>query len=116
MPTFCALHGSARYLPHKGDRIAVAVGEREIAGPYLAAKGLARATWTPPILHLQCTARWHVDTHIISINGGTIVVARWSYPCIAQGRMMNGIALYVDGHLIIHGIGNPPVRLIWGEI
>src|SRR6266849_8151739 len=100
MPTFCTLHGSTRYLPHKVDRIAVAVGEREIASPYLTAKGSARATWLPPILHLQCTTRWRVDTHIISINGGTIVGAWWSYPCIVEGCMMNGITLYINGHLI----------------
>src|SRR2546425_765518 len=99
----CTLLRCTRYSPHEGNSTALAEGQREKASPRLTTKSLTRPPWIPAILRLQGATRRDVDTHIVSVNGGTVYWARYR-PRIIDGGVMYCVARRINSHLIVQSI------------
>ena len=89
--------------------------EGERACQDCTAIGRTCAVWLPTALLRYKSAGRHIDTYVISIDVGA-VDDTGSCPFIAQGGVMDGIALCIDSHLVIENAGNKGVGFSRGDV
>src|SRR5436305_8371926 len=100
--------GGVRDHPYEVNFDGLTPEEGERACQDCTAIGRTCAVWLPTELLRYKSARRHIDTYVISIDVGA-VDDTGSCPVIAEGGVMDGIALCIDSHLVIERAGNKGV-------